>query len=50
MYRVNDIAGAVERVRSAGGDAADPQPQPYGLLADCTDDQGTPFHLWQPTD
>ena len=41
---------AIERVRAAGGEADDPQPQPYGLLAYCTDDQGIPFQLWQPTD
>jgi uncharacterized glyoxalase superfamily protein PhnB len=49
-YRVADMAGAVERVRDAGGDANDPEPQPYGLLAYCTDDQGIEFQLWQPTD
>ena len=49
-YRVADMAGAVERVRGAGGEANDPEPQPYGLLAYCTDDQGIEFQLWQPTD
>ena len=41
---------AIERVRHAGGEADDPQSQPYGLLAYCTDDQGIQFQLWQPTD
>jgi uncharacterized glyoxalase superfamily protein PhnB len=50
VYRVADIAAGVERVRAAGGEAAEPQPQPYGLLAECRDDQGTPFQLWQPAD
>jgi len=45
MYRVDDIAAAVERVRAAGGTATDPEPQPYGVTAGCTDDQGTRFSL-----
>jgi len=24
--------------------------RPYGLLAECVDDQGTGFQLWQPVD
>jgi uncharacterized glyoxalase superfamily protein PhnB len=47
-YRVDDIAAAVERVRAAGGLADEPERKPYGLLADCLDDQGVKFHLWQP--
>ena len=47
-YRVDDIAAAVERVRAAGGSAGAPERRPFGLLADCADDQGMPFHLWQP--
>jgi len=49
-YRVDDIAAAVERVRSAGGRADDPERRPFGLLAECVDDQGATFHLWQPAD
>jgi len=49
-YRVDDIAAAIERVRTAGGNADRPQRQPYGLIAECADDQGTIFHLWQPGD
>ncbi|MGB6576465.1 MAG: VOC family protein [Streptosporangiaceae bacterium] len=49
-YRVDDIAAAVERVRAAGGHADEPERKPYGLLAECLDDQGTTFRLWQPTD
>ena len=45
MYRVADIAAAVERVRNAGGTATDPESQPYGVTAVCTDDQGTRFYL-----
>ena len=45
MYRVGDIAVAVERVRAAGGTATDPERLPYGLSSSCTDDQGTRFYL-----
>jgi predicted enzyme related to lactoylglutathione lyase len=47
-YHVDDIAAAVERVRAAGGHADEPDRKPYGLLADCVDDQGVTFRLWQP--
>jgi predicted enzyme related to lactoylglutathione lyase len=47
-YRVDDIAAAVERVRAAGGHAHEPVRRPFGLLAECVDDQGATFHLWQP--
>ena len=47
-YRVDDIAAAVERVRAAGGRADEPERKPYGLLAECVDDQGATFRLWQP--
>jgi len=49
-YRVDDIAAAVERVRAAGGHADEPRRRPFGLLADCVDDQGATFRLWQPAD
>ena len=45
MYRVDDIASAVDRVRAAGGTSTDPERQPYGVTAECTDDQGTRFYL-----
>lgn len=47
MYRVDDIDAAVRRVRAAGGTSSDPQRMPYGITADCTDDQGTRFYLGQ---
>jgi uncharacterized glyoxalase superfamily protein PhnB len=47
-YRVDDIAAALDRVRAAGGHAERPERRPFGLLADCVDDQGATFHLWQP--
>jgi len=49
-YRVDDIAAAVERVRAAGGHADEPMRRPFGLLAECVDDQGATFRLWQPVD
>jgi uncharacterized glyoxalase superfamily protein PhnB len=49
-YCVDDISAAVERVRAAGGRADEPERKPYGLLAECVDDQGAAFRLWQPTD
>ncbi len=47
-YRTHDIAAAAGRVRAAGGRAGEPQHKPYGLIAECADDQGTTFRLWQP--
>ncbi|HUR73213.1 MAG TPA: VOC family protein [Sporichthya sp.] len=47
MYRVDDVAAAVDRVRAAGGTATDPEQLPYGISSDCTDDQGLPFYLGQ---
>jgi uncharacterized glyoxalase superfamily protein PhnB len=49
-YRVDDIAAAVDRVRAAGGRADEPVRRPFGLLAECVDDQGATFRLWQPAD
>jgi len=47
MWRVDDIASAVERVRGAGGTSTDPEQRPYGIAAECTDDQGGRFGLGQ---
>jgi predicted enzyme related to lactoylglutathione lyase len=47
MYRVDDIAAAVERVRAAGGSASEPAHEGYGMRAECTDDQGVRFYLGQ---
>jgi predicted enzyme related to lactoylglutathione lyase len=47
MWRVADLQATVGRVRVAGGTAAEPRQEPYGLTADCTDDQGTRFYLGQ---
>ena len=46
MWTVDDIDAAVARVREAGRHRArEPERQPYGLMAECTDDQGTRFYL-----
>jgi len=29
---------------------AEPERKPYGLIAECVDDQGATFHLGQPVD
>jgi len=47
MYAVDDIEVAVAAVRTAGGKARDIDRQPYGLTAECRDDQGLPFYLGQ---
>jgi len=47
MWRVDDVAAAVARVREAGGAATDPARQPYGLMAECSDNQGGRFYLGQ---
>ncbi len=49
MFAVDDITAAVERVRTAGGTATDPERQPYGTTSDCTDDQGLRFYLGELT-
>jgi predicted enzyme related to lactoylglutathione lyase len=46
-YQVDDIHAAVRRVREYGGHAEEPSRRPYGLLADCADNQGTRFYLAQ---
>ncbi|MDQ0378103.1 VOC family protein [Amycolatopsis thermophila] len=48
MYAVDDVNAAVDRVRAAGGRVTEVDRKPYGLTADCVDDQGIEFWLWQP--
>ncbi|HEY6744572.1 MAG TPA: VOC family protein [Mycobacteriales bacterium] len=45
MWKVDDVAAAVERVRAAGGTSTDPEEKPYGITAECRDDQGVRFYL-----
>lgn len=48
MWTVADIDAAVARVRAAGGTVLqEPARQPYGLMAECLDDQGDRFYLGQ---
>jgi uncharacterized glyoxalase superfamily protein PhnB len=47
MYAVDDIEVAVMAVGAAGGEAGEIEQQPYGLSAQCRDDQGLPFYLGQ---
>jgi predicted enzyme related to lactoylglutathione lyase len=47
MYLVDDITSAVARVRAAGGTATHPEPQPYGVTSQCTDNQEMTFTLGQ---
>jgi predicted enzyme related to lactoylglutathione lyase len=49
VWRVADVVAAVGRVRAAGGTATRPHREPYGLIAECRDDQGTRFSLSQPS-
>lgn len=48
VFRVDDLAAALDRVRAAGGVAGEVEHHPYGLKARCEDDQGVVFELWQP--
>lgn len=48
MWTVADIDAAVARVREAGGTVLqEPERQPYGITAECADDQGGRFYLGQ---
>ena len=45
VWQVTDLAAAVAQVRAAGGTSTEPHREPYGLMAECTDDQGRRFSL-----
>ncbi len=47
MYAVDDLTAALARVREAGGEAGEAETHPYGVTADCKDDQGIEFWLWE---
>jgi uncharacterized glyoxalase superfamily protein PhnB len=49
-YRVHDIEAAAARVRAAGGEAGEVERASYGLIVNCTDNQGATFQLWEPVD
>jgi len=44
-HAVEDVHAAVVKVRAAGGTAEQPEQQPYGLVANCVDNQGMAFAL-----
>lgn len=43
--RVDDLAAAIAQVETQGGSAVGPRREPYGVVADCVDDQGLVFYL-----
>lgn len=47
-FRVTDVAAFAERVRELGGTVRSEDVYESGVSADCVDDQGRSFHLWQP--
>ena len=47
VWQVTDLAAAVAQIRAAGGTSTEPHREPYGLMAECTDDQGIRFSLGQ---
>ncbi|WP_020663480.1 VOC family protein [Amycolatopsis benzoatilytica] len=47
MFAVDDLEAALGRVRAQGGRAGEVENQPYGRTADCADDQGIEFWLWE---
>ena len=47
-YMVDDVDDAVMQVRAAGGHAEEATEEPFGRVASCTDDQGTPFAVFHP--
>lgn len=47
MYAVDELDAAVDRVRENGGAVSSVRREPYGRTADCTDDQGVEFWLWE---
>ncbi|HEX3588994.1 MAG TPA: hypothetical protein VHV74_05125 [Pseudonocardiaceae bacterium] len=44
-HAVDDVRAAIARVRDAGGQAGEPTQEPYGLVANCVDNQGMSLAL-----
>jgi uncharacterized glyoxalase superfamily protein PhnB len=44
-FAVPDLAASVAAVRAAGGTSTEPQRRPFGLAAECADNQGLRFQL-----
>lgn len=49
-FMVEDAEATVRKIRELGGQAPDPVPSESGWSAECTDDQNTPFAIWQPAE
>jgi uncharacterized glyoxalase superfamily protein PhnB len=47
MFAVDNLEAALTRVREQGGQAGEVENHPYGTTADCTDNQGIEFWLWE---
>ena len=47
MFAVDDLDAALARVREQGGRAGEVEHHPYGITADCVDNQGIEFWLWE---
>jgi uncharacterized glyoxalase superfamily protein PhnB len=47
-FAVEDMHAALERVRGAGGTPGEPEVEPFGTVAQCTDDQGVQFAVFVP--
>src|SRR5690349_1391163 len=47
-YLVDDAKAAVAKIRELGGEAPDPSRSASGWSAECVDDQGGAFAIWQP--
>ncbi|GGW88581.1 VOC family protein [Streptomyces lomondensis] len=46
-FSVDDVNAAIERVRELGGTAGEPVTIPAGVFANCVDDQGVEFSIFQ---
>jgi predicted enzyme related to lactoylglutathione lyase len=47
-FAVTSVEDAIATVRDAGGTASEPQEEPYGRIAECVDDQGVRFAVYEP--
>jgi predicted enzyme related to lactoylglutathione lyase len=45
-FEVDELEVAMEKVRSLGGEAEEPQPTEAGRFSICRDDQGYEFCIW----
>lgn len=44
-FAVTDLAAALDRLQAAGGEPGEIERYPWGVVAECTDDQDTPIRL-----